>query len=63
LFPATGVASRSQIASVLEIPVGELERMWDGLPLDDLRIAARLGVTRQHVIDLRRSARMRLSRC
>ncbi|HTC89996.1 MAG TPA: hypothetical protein VK686_16930 [Bryobacteraceae bacterium] len=63
LFPATGVANLSQIASVLEIPVGELERLWDGLPLDDLRIAARLGVTRQHVIDLRRSARLRLSRC
>ena len=36
----------------------DLEQM----PLDDLTIAARLGVTRQQVINLRKSARARLTR-
>jgi hypothetical protein len=62
LLPVIGVASLVQIASVLEISVEELGRLWNGLPLDDLRIAARLGLDRQRVIDLRRSARERLSR-
>jgi hypothetical protein len=62
LLPATGVASVAQIASAVEMSVEELNRVWNGLPLDDLRIAARLGLNRQRVIDLRRSARQRLNK-
>lgn len=62
LLPMTGVASLAQIANAVEMPVQELARLWNGLPLDDLRIAARLGLNRQRVIDLRRSARQRLNK-
>jgi hypothetical protein len=62
LLPATGVASLAQIAAAVEMSVEELTRVWKGLPLDDLRIAARLGLNRQRVIDLRRTARQKLTR-
>lgn len=62
LLPMTGVASLAQIAAAVEMSVEELTRVWKGLPLDDLRIAARLGLNRQRVIDLRRSARQRLNK-
>jgi hypothetical protein len=62
LLPVIGVASLVEIASMLEMSVEELKGLWDVLPLDDLRIAARLGLSRQQIIDLRRSARHRLNR-
>jgi hypothetical protein len=62
LLPGTGVATLAQIAAAVEMSVEELTRVWKGLPLDDLRIAARLGLNRQRVIDLRRSARQRLNK-
>jgi hypothetical protein len=62
LLPMTGVATLSQIATAVEMSVEELTLVWKGLPLDDLRIAARLGLNRQRVIDLRRSARQRLNK-
>ena len=62
LLPSTGVASTMQIAAALEIGTTQLARIWDDLPLDDLSIADRLGVTRQQVINLRKSARARLAR-
>lgn len=62
LFPATGVATPRQIAEALEIPPEEFEGLWGRLPLDDLSLAEYLGVTRQQVINLRRSARDRLMR-
>ncbi|HEU4836210.1 MAG TPA: hypothetical protein VFS90_17400 [Pyrinomonadaceae bacterium] len=62
LLPATGVATFEQIAQALEIPVSEFEQLWAELPLDDLRIAAYLGATRQQVINLRKTARERLSK-
>ncbi|HKQ52406.1 MAG TPA: hypothetical protein VJT74_08565 [Pyrinomonadaceae bacterium] len=62
LFPATGVATPRQIAEALEIPFAEFESLWGRLPLDDLSLADYLGVTRQQVINLRRSARDRLTR-
>ena len=40
----------------------ELAGMWNSLPLDDRGIAERLGITRQQVINLRKSARARLAR-
>jgi DNA-directed RNA polymerase specialized sigma24 family protein len=57
LLPATGVATFEQIALALEIPAAEFEKLWADLPLDDLRLAAYLGATRQQVINLRRTAR------
>jgi len=62
LLPVAGVATMQQIASVLDMPVDELASIWNGLPLDDLRIAERLGLNRQRVIDLRRTARARLNK-
>ncbi len=62
LFPATRVATFEQLAAVLEIPLQEFESLWSKLPLDDLSLAEYLGVTRQQVINLRRSARDRLMR-
>ena len=62
LFPITGVASIRQIAETLAIPADEFSLLWNDLPLDDAAIAIRLGLTRQGVINLRKSARARLSR-
>ena len=62
LFPLTGVATIRQIAETLAIPAAEFSLLWNQLPLDDAAIALRLGVTRQGVINLRKSARARLSR-
>ena len=62
LLPLTGVATIRQIADTLAIPVEEFSRLWNRLPLDDAAIAVRLGVTRQSVINLRKSARARLYR-
>jgi len=62
LLVLTGVASFDELAAVLEMMPEELAAVWNELPLDDLRIAAMLGVTRQQVINLRKSARERLTR-
>jgi hypothetical protein len=62
VFPVAGVASLQQIAGALEMPVSELAGLWNDLPLDDHRLAARLGLTRQQVINLRSAARARLAR-
>lgn len=62
LFPLTGVASVRQIAAALEIGAEEFAALWNELPLEDAAIAARLGATRQQVINLRKSARDRLTR-
>lgn len=61
-FPLMGIASIRQIAEVLQIPAEEFAALWNQLPLDDQMIAGRLGVTRQQVINLRKSARERLRR-
>ena len=62
LLPLTGIATVGEIAAMLEMPEAELAEMWPGLPADDSRIAARLRLNRQQVINLRRSARERLKR-
>lgn len=62
LFPLTGAASIRQIAAALEIEAEEFAALWRELPLDDAAVAARLNVTRQQVINLRKSARERLAR-
>ncbi len=62
LLPLTGVATIRQVAEVLGFLPEEFAALWNRLPLDDLAIAERLGVTRQQVINLRKSARERLTR-
>lgn len=62
LLPLTGVASIRAIAAMLEMPASELAALWPALPLEDAAIAERLGLTRQQVINLRKSARARLGR-
>lgn len=62
LLPLTGVAGLAEMAEVFELPLSEVSELWNRLPLDDLSIAQLLGVTRQQVINLRKSARQRLAR-
>jgi hypothetical protein len=58
----TGVATIRQIAATLAIDAGVFGDLWNELPLEDTRIAVILRITRQQVINLRRSARDRLAR-
>jgi len=62
LLPATGVASVRQIADSLDISHERFAEMWRSLPLDDTGIGSLLELTRQQVINLRKSARERLTR-
>ena len=62
LLPHLGVASMRQIAEALEMPAERLAEIWKLLPLDDAAIATELRLTRQQVINLRKSARARLAR-
>ena len=62
MLPVTGIATIRQIAETLEMPAIALAGLWPELPLDDATIATRLGLKRQQVINLRKSARERLGR-
>jgi hypothetical protein len=62
LFLLTRVTTFDALAAALEMDVRELGKIWSELPWDDLTIAARLGIERQQVINLRKSARKRLAR-
>lgn len=62
LLPLTGIASLRDLANVLEIEPQRLAEIWNALPLDDLSIGALLRISRQQVINLRKSARERLAR-
>jgi RNA polymerase sigma factor (sigma-70 family) len=62
LFPATGVATIRQLATALEMTAEGLAQLWNELPLEDSRIADLLGLTRQQVINARKSGRERLTR-
>ncbi len=62
LFPATGIASVRQLAGALEIKPEEMAKMWNDLPIEDARIAELTGLTRQQVINARKSGRERLAR-
>lgn len=61
-IPHLGIASRKQIAEILGLAEEEFSLLWNDLPLDDARIAEMFGVTRQQVINLRKTARERLVR-
>jgi RNA polymerase sigma factor (sigma-70 family) len=62
LFPATGVATMRQLAGALEIDADRFAELWSELPLEDARIAELLALTRQQVINARKSGRERLTR-
>ena len=62
LFPATGVASIRQLADALQLSAEDFAAVWNELPLEDARIAELLGLTRQQVINARKSGRERLAR-
>lgn len=62
LFVITGVATLTQLAASLELPDEQFAALWNDLPLEDLRVAELLGLTRQQVINARKSARERLAR-
>jgi hypothetical protein len=61
-IPHLGIASQQEIAELAGVPDLEFAALWNELPLDDVKIASRLGVTRQQVINLRKTARERLAR-
>jgi hypothetical protein len=62
LLPIVGIASLHEIAAALEMSDERLAELWNDLPLEDAVIASQLRVTRQQVINLRKSARERLAR-
>jgi len=62
LLVLTGTATFDDVAAALELTPEQLAGIWNDLPLDDLGIGALLRVTRQQVINLRKSARERLKR-
>jgi RNA polymerase sigma factor (sigma-70 family) len=62
LFPATGIATLRQLADTLEMSADSFAQLWNELPLEDARIAELLGLTRQQVINARKSGRERLAR-
>ncbi len=62
LLLLTRITDPDQIAEAIGITPEALSGIWNDLPLDDLRIASMLGVTRQQVINLRKAARARLAR-
>jgi hypothetical protein len=61
-IPHLGIASLKQIAETLELSDEIFSMLWDELPLDDARIAEMFAITRQQVINLRKTARERLAR-
>lgn len=62
LFPATGIATLRELAAAVEMDVESFAGLLNELPLEDAKIAELLGLTRQQVINARKSGRERLSR-
>jgi DNA-directed RNA polymerase specialized sigma24 family protein len=62
LFPAVGIATVRELAQSLGMSAEEFAELWNKLPLEDAGIAERLRLTRQQVINARKSARERLRR-
>jgi hypothetical protein len=62
LFPALGIATLRRLAEALEMSAERLAEMWSETPLEDAKIAELLRLTRQQVINARKSARRRLAR-
>jgi DNA-directed RNA polymerase specialized sigma24 family protein len=62
LFPVIGITTIRQLAAALELTAERLAELWNELPIEDARIAELLGLTRQQVINARKSGRERLAR-
>lgn len=62
LWLVVGVVTAAEIAAALEMTPERFAGIWNSLPLDDKQVAEMLGLTRQQVINLRKSARERLVR-
>jgi hypothetical protein len=62
LLTLTGLATRGELARMLDLAESELASFWEELPLDDRTLAARFDLTPRQVINLRKSARARLAR-
>jgi RNA polymerase sigma factor (sigma-70 family) len=62
LLVERGITSLAGVAAAAGLSAPQLRELWDQLPLDDLTIAGSWGMTRQSVINLRKSARERLNR-
>jgi hypothetical protein len=62
VFPLSGIATFREIAKILELSLDQFAAIWKEIPIGDLKIAELLGVTRQQVINLRKSGRERLMR-
>ena len=62
LFTQTGTTDLREFADILNLRFDDFLELWNQLPLDDNTISERLGLTRQQVINLRKSARERLAR-
>jgi hypothetical protein len=60
MFSNASVASLSDVAAALDMKPDDLAMIWDKLPMNDSSIALHQGVTRQQVVNLRKSARKRL---
>lgn len=61
-IPHLVIATQNEIAEMLELPDNEFSALWVDLPLEDSRIAQMFGLSRQQVINLRKTARERLAR-
>ena len=62
LLLLAGIATFNEIAQAMGISAERLSEIWNDLPLADNQIAEVLRVSRQQVINLRKSARERLQR-
>ena len=62
VLASSGTVGEDALAAALGLSAEEWREVAPTLPRDDLWIAARLGLTRQQVINLRKSARLRLAR-
>jgi hypothetical protein len=62
LFTVTNIATLRELAEALEMKAEILAELWNKLPLEDAKIAELLKLTRQQVINARKSARERLAR-
>jgi RNA polymerase sigma factor (sigma-70 family) len=62
LFPATGIATLRELANAVEMSAESFAELWNELPIEDAKIAELLGITRQQVINARKSGRERLTR-
>ena len=62
LFSITGIATLRELAEVMEMSAESFAELWNELPVEDSRIAELLRLTRQQVINARKSGRERLTR-